>query len=267
MPRSILLMIIFMIQMSCVYHDAVTNANCEASDLGLTIVSITDVSTCGATDGSASVSATGGVAGYTFNIDGGIYQNADSFTGLAAGTHTISVKDANGCVATQLTSINTLQSTLEINTTVTGNSGCPTTNGSITITATGGTPPYEYKLNSSAFQSSNIFTSLAHGDYAITVSDASNCPASANVNVPRTGPSFAADIKPILTTKCAINGCHNGSQAPNLSSYANIKGNATLIKSRVTSKLMPPSNSPAGSLSQDQINQITCWVNDGTPNN
>jgi hypothetical protein len=30
---------------------------------------------------------------------------------------------------------------------------------------------------------------------------------------------------------------------------------------------MPPSNSPAGGLSQDQINLITCWVNDGAPNN
>jgi hypothetical protein len=267
MIRSIFLTIILMIQMSCVYHDAVTNANCEASDLGITIVSVADVSTCGATDGSVFVSATGGAAGYSFNIDNGPYQNADSFTTQAAGTHTISVKDANGCVATQLASINTIQSTLEINTTVTGNSGCPTTNGSISITATGGTPPYQYKLNSSAFQSSNVFVSLAHGDYAITVNDASNCPASANVNVPRTGPGFAADIKPILTTKCAITGCHNGSQSPNLSSYANVKGNATLIKSRVTSKVMPPSNSPAGSLSQDQINQITCWVNDGTPNN
>jgi hypothetical protein len=48
-------------------------------------------------------------------------------------------------------------------------------NGSITVTANGGVSPYEYQLNSSAFQSSNIFNNLAAASYTVTVKDANGC--------------------------------------------------------------------------------------------
>lgn len=49
-------------------------------------------------DGSITISGTGGVAPYTYSIDNGAnFQNDGSFTGLAAGTYQTVVKDANGC--------------------------------------------------------------------------------------------------------------------------------------------------------------------------
>jgi hypothetical protein len=163
--------------------------------------------------------------------------------------------------------VDNAQSTLEVSLSTIENSGCPTSNGVITIAAIGGTEPYLYKLNSGAYQSSNTFTELAAGDYSVTVTDATNCPTSTSVVVARTGPGFASDIKPIITTKCAISGCHNGSQSPNLSAYAGIKNNASGILSEISGKSMPPSNSSAGSLTQQQISLITCWVSDGALNN
>lgn len=52
-------------------------------------------------------------------------------------------------------------------------------NGTITITATGGNPPYQYSINGGAtFQPSNTFTGLAGGTYNVVVRDAQQC----NVN-------------------------------------------------------------------------------------
>ncbi|HMO63442.1 MAG TPA: gliding motility-associated C-terminal domain-containing protein [Ferruginibacter sp.] len=50
----------------------------------------------------------------------------------------------------------------------------PGSTGTITVTASGGTPPYQYKIDNGAFSSSNIFTGLAEGEYSITVQDAAN---------------------------------------------------------------------------------------------
>ena len=58
------------------------------------------------------------------------------------------------------------------------------TNGTITTSATGGTPPYTYSINSTTYQSSPNFTGLAAGNYIVTVEDANNCNSnSANLNI------------------------------------------------------------------------------------
>ncbi|MEO6228773.1 MAG: fibronectin type III domain-containing protein [Ferruginibacter sp.] len=59
------------------------------------------VETCvGGSTGSITASATGGSAPYTYNLDGGSYQASATFTGLAAGVHTLNAKGSGGCVAT-----------------------------------------------------------------------------------------------------------------------------------------------------------------------
>jgi hypothetical protein len=40
-----------------------------------------------------------------------------------------------------------------------------------------------------------------------------------------------------------------------------------LVKFRVTHHIMPPSNSPAGPLTQEQINALACWSDQGSPAN
>src|SRR5258705_4210384 len=58
---------------------------------------------------------------------------------------------------------------------------CGRSNGSIIVTASGGTAPYRYQLNSNPVQSSNVFIYLAAGNYIITVTDAIGQIATANV--------------------------------------------------------------------------------------
>lgn len=47
-------------------------------------------------------------------------------------------------------------------------------NGSITINASGGTPPYQYSLDQGAFQSSNVFQGLSAGTHTIVIKDCKN---------------------------------------------------------------------------------------------
>ena len=83
--------------------------------------------------------------------------------------------------------------------------------------------------------------------------------------------TFADDIRPIIETKCAISGCHNGDMGPDLN-WNNFEKfhqrvASGLVKYRVTHRIMPPSFSPEGPLSQEQINAIACWSDEGALNN
>ncbi|MEX2235629.1 MAG: hypothetical protein WD824_25960 [Cyclobacteriaceae bacterium] len=83
--------------------------------------------------------------------------------------------------------------------------------------------------------------------------------------------TFAEDVQPIIETKCAIAGCHNGDMGESLNwtNFENFheRAESGLVKFRVTHRIMPPSNSPAGPLSQEQINAIACWTDQGALNN
>ena len=78
---------------------------------------------------------------------------------------------------------------------------------------------------------------------------------------------FTADIKPIITQKCAIAGCHDDVSAAGgsvLMTYAQISSSKDRINIRaVIDKTMPAS----GPLSIDERSKIKCWINAGTPNN
>ncbi len=77
--------------------------------------------------------------------------------------------------------------------------------------------------------------------------------------------TFAADVKPIIDTKCASAGCHiSGAQSPDLSSYAMVKANIVRVEARaVTLKTMPVS----GALSVLEINKLKNWIDAGALNN
>jgi hypothetical protein len=78
--------------------------------------------------------------------------------------------------------------------------------------------------------------------------------------------SFAADVMPIIQSRCAKPDCHgagyNNGPGP-LTSYEQIKNAAADIKSAVVSRFMPKD----GSLTQSQIKSISCWVDGGALNN
>jgi len=84
---------------------------------------------------------------------------------------------------------------------------------------------------------------------------------------PPGGTSFSQTISPLISTNCAITGCHvNGQQAPTLENYAQISANAGRIKAKTSNGTMPPPTS-GQSLTQQEIDDIACWVDAGAPDN
>ena len=78
---------------------------------------------------------------------------------------------------------------------------------------------------------------------------------------------FAANVNPIIQSKCAISpDCHaSGSTntAGPLTNYTQIHNLSAVIKGQVISGLMPKT----GSLTSAELQTIVCWIDAGAPNN
>jgi len=146
-------------------------------------VALRDVSCKGLSDGLIRVTASGGTSPYRYSLDGTTYQVPDSFQ-VAAGTYTVYIRDNNGCVKQLLPQIIAEPALLTATATATNSTCAGGSDGTITVTATGGTAGYTYALGSGAFQSSNVFN-VTSGNYTITVRDAHGCtvPVSQTVNL------------------------------------------------------------------------------------
>src|SRR5690606_4938193 len=118
----------------------------------------TKASTCGASNGSVTIGAvTGGRAPYTYSKDGSDFQNSAELTGMAAGNHTVYIKDANGCTFSKAVVIENIAGPTEFALRA-STATCGGANGSITASGVkGGTAPYTYSLNGGAFQSEVAF--------------------------------------------------------------------------------------------------------------
>ncbi len=144
---------------------------------GTLAVTASGSATCAGGQGTITVTGSGGKIPYQYSIDGGSYQSSNTFT-AAIGQHSITIMDANGCIATATATIG-MGSNVTATTTTSHVSCTNTTLGSITITAGGGTEPYQYSSNNgNSYQSSNVFSNLSAGQYAIKVKDVNGCTAT-----------------------------------------------------------------------------------------
>ena len=150
---------------------------------------------------------------------------------------------------------------------VTATAECGMQTGAIEVSITAGDGSYEYNLDGGNFTSNNAFTGLDPGNHILIVRDENNCRDTTIVLI-SSGISFSADVKPIIDTNCAVNGCHvaGEQQIPNFQVTDNILDNAGSIGANTSAGIMPPPNS-GRSLTDEQIQILACWANDGGPNN
>ncbi|WP_409415694.1 T9SS type A sorting domain-containing protein [Flavobacterium sp. PS2] len=163
------------------YTVRVTGANGCFKDQSFTIIeptvistsgTHTDVSCNGGSNGTATVTATGGTGtlGYLWSPSGG---TAATASGLTAGTYTVRVSDANGCFKDQSFTIiePTVITTSGTHTDVSCNGG---SNGTATVTATGGTGTLGYVWSPSGGTAATA-SGLTAGTYTVRVTDANGC--------------------------------------------------------------------------------------------
>ncbi len=175
---------------------------------------------CVANTGSVQViGVAGGTSPFQYSLAGGAYTASNVFNNLAAGTYSLDVKDANGCVLNNAVTIQTVNSPTAIQTTL-QHTTCTQNNGGITITGvTGGTSPYLYSINGGAFTPDTSYNSLINQTYFIDVQDANQCAYQTSVTL-TDSPSPTGVLINTVPTSCgrslgAINlGAVTGGTAP-----------------------------------------------------
>ncbi|MEC3874449.1 SprB repeat-containing protein, partial [Chryseobacterium sp. T9W2-O] len=158
---------------------------------GTTVV--TNVACNGASNGAINLTPTGGTAPYTFNWGGGI--TTEDRTGLAAGTYTVTITDANGCTGTVNATVTQPASAVSGTTVVTNVACNGASNGAINLTPTGGTAPYTFNWGGGITTEDR--TGLAAGTYTVTITDANGCTGTVNATV--TQPASAVSGTTVVT--------------------------------------------------------------------
>ncbi len=164
-----------------------------------------DVSCNGGDDGSASITASGGTAPYTYSWSGG--QTSASPTNLPAGPHTVIVTDANGCTSTLNVTINEPAPVTLVEDTNTPASCFGIDDGAASVIAGGGVPPYSYNWSGSS-QTGPSVDDLAAGSHTVTVTDAYGCTETLDITI--TQPNILG-LSLDATTPASCNGASDGS--------------------------------------------------------
>jgi len=178
---------------------------------GINLTITTTPSTCGLNNGTIVIQASGGTAPYQYQLDGGNWSYSSIFFTSSSTTHTITVKDATGQTATTTVTVTNNFNTpvLSVGPSATP-SGCTIADGSVTLQAAGGTPPYSYSIDGQTWQTSPIFTGLEMGWYYFYVKDANSCVNSVGFQTPN---CFAYHIFGKYR-ECVADGYLNGTVDP-----------------------------------------------------
>ena len=156
----------------------------EPAILSIATDSITDASCYGSSDGSISVSVTGGTTSYSYQWDPAAgNQTTSTSNNLGAGEYTITVTDSNNCVATHTDTVNEpTEIVTSFNSTDVLCNG--DSNGAATANVTGGMPPYTYQWSSSAGnQTTATAVGLSAGTHSVLITDSTACFDSASITI------------------------------------------------------------------------------------
>ncbi len=192
-------------------HDICSNSLSAGATLSFTVnflgpdVSIptfTD-SDCGAATGTASAGVTGGTSPFTYSWSDG--QTGPTATGLSAGIFEVTVTDDNGCTDITNVTIGNLNSPLATSThnDVSCNGG---SDGSISVTVTGGAPPYTYSWLSG--QTTANISGLSAGTYSCGIWDQNLCGTSEVVTIKEPDPL----VLTVTTYDASCNGSDGGAK-------------------------------------------------------
>jgi len=161
---------------------------------------------CTTSTGTITITGvTGGSGGmYLYSRDNGAnFQTSNTFPGIPTGTYQIVVRDTSGCISspssvTLQPYVSSLSGTVS-KTDIT----CTQSSGSATITPSGGLGPYQFRLNNGSYQNSNVYPSLAVGNYRVTIRDAVGCTFEVNFTINQVASTLNATAN-ITNATCGL---------------------------------------------------------------
>ena len=182
------------------------------SPQGITSVQVTGTnSTCSSNDGSILISVQNGTFPYTYTL---IYPNGNSdiystnatsylFPNLNEGMYSVFVEDVNGCSYVQVVYIMTSNSfTIDV---TSNDTTCGLSNGSVNIIVSGGTSPYTYYFDNTAYvvsttQTATTISNISYGTHSVSVVDNSGCSQNKSFFINN---SIGVDFS-LYTTPCGV---------------------------------------------------------------
>ncbi|MCM5663079.1 DUF7507 domain-containing protein [Galbibacter mesophilus] len=202
----------------CTNPNAISVQVSEPSNPITSTISQTNVACFGDSTGAINITPSGGTAPYTFawsspsgaDITG--QETNEDLTGLAAGTYSVTIIDANGCTFTPNDIIIT-QPAAPVSATVTATDVLCNgdASGSIDLSPTGGTAPYTYLWTTTNGNIPNGLevtedpTNLTAGSYSVTITDANGC-----TNLNPIGVTIAEPTSVVSGTLTPVNLTCNG---------------------------------------------------------
>jgi gliding motility-associated-like protein len=164
-----------------------------------TLTSKTNITCAGASNGSFTVNAFGGVSPYQYSLDGIVFNSLNTFSGLSAGSYNVIARDSRGCQhILNVTIVSPSVLSVVIDSVVNGLCSGGTT-GAIYTSAFGGTSPYTYSWSNSA--STADISSLSAGTYTLIVTDSNGCTASISQTI-TTPPALFLNVAGMQNVRC-----------------------------------------------------------------
>ena len=105
----------------------------------------------------------------------------EDLTNLSAGSYSITVTDANGCAINDTYTVLNSGALIALANTVVNDEFCGSGSGSISITISGGTEPYNFDWSNGGQNS--MIDNLVAGTYSVVVTDANGCSVQASYDV------------------------------------------------------------------------------------
>ncbi len=163
------------------YSFTLTDANnCELVDsvileapdsLSIVLDQLSDVSCSGLRDAFIRVNGNGGVPPYQYTWDNG--QTTSLLAGIGAGNYSVTITDFNGCTAMASYTIEEPVPLIAQVEEVIAPDCIGDINGRISISTSGGTPPYRFDWQNGITDS--VLTNIGVGNYQVIIADGNNC--------------------------------------------------------------------------------------------
>lgn len=158
---------------------------------------------CNEDNGEIVITATNAGNVLEYAINGGDYQNSNTFSDLEAGIYEVAINNEEGC--TIFEEVELLPSNIPmIDDVPIVNPDCGLGSFSVTIIASGGTGNLEYSIDGLNFMPINEFPNLMEGAYTAFVMDENDCEFTFDFNLQAETPPSINALEP-LATSCGEN--------------------------------------------------------------
>ncbi len=174
----------------------------EPPVLTANIAFLQNVDCNGNSSGIVRIHASGGTAPYAFSLNGVTFSSDSTIRNLPAGNHTITVRDDSSCTTTVAVTITEPQPLVALFVGKTDVDCFGNANGSLTVSAMGGSTPYMYSLaNVTTFRNSGTFLQLAPTNFRVIVRDSQLCRDTLSVSI-TTPTGLTVNIDSVIHIGC-----------------------------------------------------------------